>query len=287
MLHGYAGTRDHGGGPAGVRSYGRDKSGTKLYRFNSLGFRGEEHDPGAAATIFVCGCSHSFGTGLDEEEAWPHRFKRVWAARRGLAAGAVNLLNFSQGAASNDYIARTLLGQVARARPDLVVAQFTSMNRAEAFADGDPFTIGPWLWPGASLLRRFLTVPWARKAAVLSRVRSAGGYARFYSPESGFSNAVRNILLVQSACRAMRVPCAISWLEHERLRDPAFLGNAALAPLARLLDPACVADFGIVDPDLRVDAAADGRHAGPRTHAAFADRLLGFVERAATEGLRS
>ena len=283
MLHGYAGTRDHGGGPHGLRSYGRDKSGTKLYRFNSLGFRGEEPDPRAAATIFVCGCSHTFGTGLDAEEAWPHRFKLAWAERRGLAADEVNLLNFSQGAASNDYVARTLLAQCAEVRPDLVVAQFTSMNRAEAFADGEPFTIGPWLWPGASLWRRFLAVPWAQKAAVLSRMRSAAGYARFYSPESGFANAVRNILLVQSACRAMGIPCAITWSEHELLRDPEFLANPALASLVRLVDPGCVADFGIRDPDVCVDAAADGRHAGPRTHAAFAERLLAFVERAAPE----
>jgi hypothetical protein len=118
-------------------------------------------------------------------------------------------------------------------------------------------------------------------------MRRAAGYARLYSPELGFANAVRNILLVQSACRAAGVRCAITWSEHGRLRDPEFLGNASLALLVRLIDPGCFADFGIRDPEFCVDAAADGRHAGPRSHAAFAARLVEFVERSAPVGRSS
>ena len=70
---------EDGGPPAdgtngAVRMYGADRSGLKSYRFNSLGFRGEEPDPAAAVRILVCGCSHGFGTGLDVGES--HRVSR-------------------------------------------------------------------------------------------------------------------------------------------------------------------------------------------------------------------
>ena len=107
MLKAYSGswTREHfgsAGRPHVLSTYGTDRSGTKAYRFNSLGFRGEEHNPDAAATIFVCGCSNAFGLGLNVEETWVHRFKLEYAEKRGLEPSDVNVLKFSQGAATND-----------------------------------------------------------------------------------------------------------------------------------------------------------------------------------------
>jgi hypothetical protein len=283
-LRAYAGPRadEHlaaAGSPHTLAVYGSDTSGTKAYRFNSLGFRGEEHDPAARATIFVCGCSITFGTGLDAEETWAHRFKLGWAERRGLAPADVNLLNFSHGGASNDYIARTLVEQCARVRPTLVVAQFTVMNRAEAYALGEPFSIGLGLWPSWSLWWRFLGVPWSKKRMVFERMRIARGYARSYTPELGFANALRNILLLQSFCRARGIDCVMSWSDHWRLADERFGRNETFAPLVALLDRTRLCDFSIRDPDLRTDAAADGGHPGPRSNAAFAERLLAFHER--------
>ena len=284
MLRAYTGPRkgEHvgaAGAPHSLSAYGADRSGTKTYGFNSLGFRGEEHDPAARATIFVCGCSMTFGTGLDATETWSHRFKLGYAERHGLAPSEVNVLNFAQGGASSDYVARTLLSQCAQVRPTLVVAQFPVMSRAEGYESGVPFSIGMGLLPSWSLWRRFLRVPWAKKRAVLGRMRLASGYARSYTSEMGFANALKNILLVQSYCRTQGIRCVMSWADHRLLDDARFAGNEALAPLIALLDRTCLTGFSIHDEDLRTDTAADGIHPGPRSNAAFADRLLAFLDR--------
>jgi hypothetical protein len=284
MLKAYSGmrTREHFGatpGPHVLSTYGTDRSGTKSYRFNSLGFRSEEHDPDAAATIFVCGCSNAFGLGLNVEESWVHQFKLAYAAERGLNPSDVNLLNFSQGAASNDYITRTLLTQCAQVRPDLVIAQFSPMYRCESYVDGQPFCIGTGLW-GISAWVRFLAVPWTMKSTVMRRIWRASGHARRYSPESGLADTLRNMLLLQFYCRANGIRCVMTWSDRRRLDDPALRDNPALAPLIALLDRACLCDFAIRDPDILTDAAADGRHPGPATNAAFAARLLDFHDRA-------
>jgi hypothetical protein len=178
MLEVYSGSRprEHFGstGPPHVSAtYGTDQSGTKSYQFNSLGYRGEELDPAAAATIFVCGCSHTFGVGLNLEETWVHRFKLAYAESHRLDPAAVNVLNFSEGGASNDYITRTVLTQCAQVRPDLVIAQFSQMSRSEAFVDGEPYSIGPWYSLSLSAWRRILHVPWKHKRTVLRRMWQA------------------------------------------------------------------------------------------------------------------
>lgn len=83
-----------------VRRYGKDQSGTKGYRFNSLGFRGEDVSMDAAKRIFACGCSITFGEGLDLEETWSAQFQKKYAARYGIHASTVNLLNFGESGAS-------------------------------------------------------------------------------------------------------------------------------------------------------------------------------------------
>jgi hypothetical protein len=283
MLKAYSGTtREHFGGngrPHVLSTYGTDHSGTKSYHFNSLGFRGEEHDPDAAATIFVCGCSNAFGLGLNLEETWVHHFKLAYAEKRGLNASDVNVLNFSQGGASNDYITRTLLTQCSQVRPDLVVAQYAPIYRCESFVDGQPYSIGTGLW-GISMWVRFLAVPWAIKSTAMRRIWQASGHNRRYSVESGLADSLRNMLLLQFYCRANGIRCVMTWSDLRRLDDEVLRDNPALAPLIAMLDPACLCNFAIRDPDILTDAAADGRHPGPATNAAFAARLLEFHDRA-------
>jgi hypothetical protein len=60
MLLQYSGDRERDhfgptGPPHTILTYGQDLSGTKTYHFNSLGFRGDEFDPGARVKIFACG----------------------------------------------------------------------------------------------------------------------------------------------------------------------------------------------------------------------------------------
>lgn len=286
MLRSYSGDRgrEHvsgAGAPRATAVYGRDQTRTKVYGFSSLGFRSEEYDPDASVTIFVCGCSNAFGTGLNVEETWAHRFKLAYAAKHGYAPQDVNVLNFSQGGASNDYISRTLLSQCAEVTPHLILAQFTTRIRTEGFANAQPFSIGAGMWPSWSLCRRFLGVAQEHKRAVFSRLRCAAGYSQYYSAELGFLNALRNILLVQCYCQANGIACVMSWRDHRHLADPEFADNPALAPFVKLIDRTMLADFAIGDPDICVDRAADHRHPGPLANAAFAARLLDFHERTA------
>src|SRR4051812_27827148 len=116
MLHPFIGYRagEHfgTGAPRILTKYDTDQSGTKTYRFNSLGFRGEEFNPDARKHIFCCGCSYLVGVGLDYEETVLSHFKRAYANAWRLREQDVNLLNFSMASASNDYIARTLVSQI-------------------------------------------------------------------------------------------------------------------------------------------------------------------------------
>ena len=72
-----------------------DQSGKIKYRYNSLGFRGEDYDENARFHIFVCGASDDFGLGLNEEDTWWHQFKLRYAQQKQVDPSAVNHLNFS------------------------------------------------------------------------------------------------------------------------------------------------------------------------------------------------
>src|SRR5215831_16546203 len=105
--------------------------GDCLYHFNSLGYRGEAFDPAARLKIFVAGCSYSFGLGVPQEQTWPVLLKQQLADKLGVPLEQANLQNFSQIGASNGYIARTIVRQCDRVRPDLAVIAFTHRQRAE------------------------------------------------------------------------------------------------------------------------------------------------------------
>jgi len=267
-----------------ARTYASDLSGTKTYQFNACGFRGEDLDPKAAARIFVCGASYAFGTGLEWEETWGYHLKVGVARHLELDASRVNLLNFSQSLASADYITRTLLAQCAVVRPDLVVAHYSVMSRAEYFLRGAAVgvmpTYFPWyrrwwaLRPGwKRRLFRLLPGPGDR-AAASARLQTWDHYARLYSAEKAFVSTLTNILLLQSYCRAHGINCLISWVEHDRLREKRFSENLAISPLIDLLDGECFCPFSLVDADICMDVAADGIHPGVRSNQVFAERLL-------------
>ena len=147
MLHPYSGRlgkyrfASEGKGATRVTEF---EGGTTTYSFNSLGYRGDEFDPEAPVKLFVCGCSYTFGAGLDDEETWAHLFRQKLADHHGLPATSVNLINFAEGGASNDYITRTLIEQSSRVRPDVIVAGFTYMNRFELFDQTTAWNFGSW-----------------------------------------------------------------------------------------------------------------------------------------------
>ena len=272
-LHPYVGmrTREHGrsDGPRSSATYGTDTSGAKTYRFNTLGFRGEEYDPQADFHLFACGCSVTVGTGLDLDETWP--------AVLGAALGpGVNVLNFAEEGASNDYITRTLLTQCAAVKPDLAVAMFTNAARAETFARGRALPLHPlYARPGteAVMLGRLEASadgPPPEVQQIMQDLRDkAEGFYTFYEDAFGVMSMVRNMLLLQLFCADRGVPLRMTGFDTRKLST--YATDPILGPMIDLLDPEVFVPFDYRD---LVDRAADGSHPGPASNANFAARIL-------------
>jgi hypothetical protein len=265
MLLPYKGSRrrEHfgpdGKGAYTTTTYGLDKAEAKTYYFNSLGFRGEEFDPDAPLKLFVCGCSNSFGVGVELEETWAYLFKEKLAESRGLEGSSVNLMNFSQGGASNDYIARTLVEQSARVRPDVIVAGFTHSQRFELLDHEMSFTFG------AVDFKEY-----ARQGGHYAELQRLGEFLFLGADDIQKKlRAIRNILLVQYFCRSREIPFVFFLFESLRRDDlPAALSTPATQALFEEIDLDALAP---IEPDIRVDRAADGLHPGPRSQELLAD----------------
>ena len=252
--------------------YSLDQSGTKLYTFNSLGFRGEELDLNAKKRIFACGCSMTFGEGLDLEETWPHRFKEKYANRYGYNAEEVNLLNFGEPGASNDQIVRTILPQCSVLRPDLLLIQFTYLGRTEYLSRSIVAKVGPWVIDKTGQEQDSV---WLRN--LRDPVKS---YYAFYTNEWGFASAVKNILLVQSYCQAHAIRYLFWWVidrEKERWKRSE---NPVCVALHSLVDLTYFCDISV--DILELDRAADKIHPGPRAHKGIADELFALHESSMT-----
>jgi len=265
MLHPYSGARrrEHfgpdGTGSYSSTTYGFDESNTKTYRFNSLGFRGEEFDPDAPVKLFVSGCSNTFGVGVDLEESWPFLFKQKLAEQRDLPAPSVNLMNFSQGGASNDYVTRTLLEQSAQARPDVIVAGFTHMRRFELLDETTGFHIG---------------------AIKLEELEQAGGRYAELKRRAEFLilgsdeiqqkvQMIKNVLLLQYFCRSRDIPLVFFFFEQWQRED--LPGALSVPSTEALYEQIEFGGFVPIERALRVDRAADGLHPGPRSQEVLAE----------------
>jgi hypothetical protein len=229
---------------------GRDDASTKVYRLNSLGYRGEEFDPEASLKLFVCGCSNTFGLGVELEESWPFLFKQKLAQQRGLPESSVNLMNFAEIGASNDYISRTLIEQSARVRPDLIVAAFTYWNRFELLDRAQSVGYGPW--------RVEQDVP--------DDLTKRAKYLLLGTDTSQEKiRLIRNVLLLQYFCQNKDIPFVFLFVQP-LARSDLF---AALAPLFEEADLA--SSTSIAPYILTVDRAVDGTHPGPRAHGLVAE----------------
>ena len=247
-------------------AWGSDTSGVKTYSFNSLGFRGEDYRPCAVRRVFVCGCSHTFGTGLNEEEAWPSVFKRRYAIALGIPEKDVNLLNFADAGASNDYICRTTIVQIAASRPDALAVLFTYKNRSEHWEGEQTRALGPWVLDATADCN-----PWVGDR---ERYRElAAAYYDLYSDELGTVQTLKNILLVQEFCRVRKIPFVLASLESRGLYTDT-RHESGPQPLLGLLERSRFAELNIHDRDMQIDRAADGLHLGPQSHALIGKRLF-------------
>ena len=202
-----------------TRHYGTDFSGRVSYKFNDLGFRGEEFRPNAKFHVFVCGPSEGAGVGLNDSETWYSKVKQDIAKIKNLPLEDINLMNFSQAGASTDYVIRVLIAQANCFKPDLIIACPGAKNRIEytdhfSATDSDRITvnINPHL---NHLLTENRNLPTGNKLSQLSNfqldqlTRITLGYYHYYTPEIGTMNQLRNYLTLQNYCKNNNIPYLI------------------------------------------------------------------------------
>ena len=257
----------------------------RTYRFNRLGFRGADPDPSATHRVYVFGESHAFGYFVDHEEAWPSRFLDLWREHHRLDDSTVEMLNFADPGASNASIARMVVSQCSARRPDLVLVHFADVRRSEVLLDGRPHRIGPWLL-GDQAARAAREAPGdlpATLGELIERGRSyfrhsLGPTERWMSPVPDTTcilEALRDILLVQSFCRAQGLRLVATCDRMEDLRALAPQKHPILAPLVAALDPTTLCNFGIWSMGAPGDDEAAG-HASRDRHARFARAMFDF-----------
>jgi hypothetical protein len=235
--------------------------GAKTYSFNSLGYRGEEFDPDSPVKLFVCGCSYTFGDGLELEESWPFLFKERLAKQHGLPASSVNLMNFSEGGASNDYITRILITQSARVRPDMMVAAFTNMRRFELIDETVAFPFGSW---GMDVyLEKYSQTGHAHMA-------KNGEFVFLGTDENQEKlRMIKNVLLLQYFCRSRDIPFIFLFMESLVRNDlPSALSIPTTQPLYEEIDLDLLVP---IERAMKVDLAADEIHPGPRSQELMAE----------------
>jgi hypothetical protein len=214
------------------------------YSFNSLGYRGPEFErsSGDGAILFV-GDSNTFGLGMPYERLWT---SLVTGSVAELQKRRVHQFNLGFGATGSDYVAMVIHQSIDALRPDAVCVLWPSRARIT--------------WFHTPRRQVFFLPEW--KPGIDTAEHDA--FLRLATDAQGFFNFVRNFQLVRSRLAERGIPY--------------FWG--LLDPLPTdILDAYTGLDghVGSWDP---VDKARDGRHAGIRTHAAFAAAMVDAMERA-------
>ena len=245
-----------------LSKYGNDKSNTKSYTFNSAGFRSEELNPNATFKLFVCGCSYTFGTGLNVEESWPFLFKQHLAEYRDISLASINLLNFSQGGASNDYIVRTLIEQISytQIQPDLIIVGFTSLNRFEFFDEIDNIVY--------QFLPQIIEKKKSRERAEKMR-RAAELYLAGTNENYEIIRFAKNVLLLQSYCKNKRIPMIFLFFPLKE-SESSFLSKISTPYTASILGEIEMQYCVPLSNKMFVDKAADNAHPGSKSQVLIA-----------------
>lgn len=265
----YLGALDHPRGEAAVFDQttglfrsprrGSDHPETeRAYEFNSLGFRGSEYDPNAPFRVFVCGCSYTFGMGVDTDETWPVVFTRLAAAELGVPVERSLVQNFSQIGASNNYLARTLVKQCDLAPPTLAIAAFTHVSRTEYLDGKELINLGYWNIGPDRLDPAESDSPGKR-------------FFRQYSHHSGLQNLLVNMIFFQKAMESRGIPYIVVRAEKESFEGIQEKIPIALSDYYQVLDKSRISRASIRRPGIRVDTA--DRHPGPQSHERFAQAL--------------
>ncbi len=268
-------------------SFGEDRFGRRSYRFNRLGYRGEESIPEAPHKVFAFGESHAFGYFVDFDQCWPSRFVKLWCERESVEPTDVNYLNFADPGTSNASIARAVVCQCSAVRPDLVLVHFADLARSEVVLNGRQHRIGPWLeQEGARLADQAARGQESLPETFAELIERGAGFLRFALGEKTSTwlalevdptcliENLRSILLVQYFCKAQKIPLVATCEAIAPLDSPHKQEDPTVGPLARCLDREVICDFNIWS--VGGDLSDDPNHAGPERHDRFARAMLDF-----------
>jgi hypothetical protein len=221
------------------------------YEFNSLGYRGPEFErrPGEAAVMFV-GDSNTVGVGMPWEGMWTTRITQRLEERWGKPVRQCNLGWLGTG---SDYAAMMVHQAVDVIRPDAVFVLWSFTSRITWFA---------------SPRRQVHFLP---EQAEREDSREHSAYLRLASESQGFFNFVRNFTLVRE--RLLRQSIPFYWGTVEQFQRSMLEAYLPLDNYAGPLE--------------KLDLARDARHAGSKSHAAFAERLIATLDRQAANGATS
>ncbi|CAB4128169.1 hypothetical protein UFOVP112_10 [uncultured Caudovirales phage] len=189
---------------------------TVTYNFNELGYRGTWTESDLPNSIWCFGDSQTAGMGLHEVDLWSTLLEKQLNKRT---------INLGIGGASNDTIARTLVSATAQYRPSAICVLLSGPNRREIICDNGKSTFFPQAIEFIDSIDKNL-------------------FKHYVDSVDDTSNRVnydKNLLLIQSRCRAMSIPLIV-------LDFTVHVWNIA-----------------------QDDCALDGMHVGPKTHYAIAD----------------
>ena len=246
--------------------YGNDKTQKIKYKFNSLGFRGEEYNPNAKKLIYVGGASITFGTGLRYEDCFVSKFKEILADSNTINEQEINVLNFSVGGASNDLIVRTIMRQSSTLNPDLIVVYFAPNNRTEYVDDENVILM---VNPNKSIL-------------LLEENHEMASYYAYYTQELGFVNLLKNLLILQFFCKNNNIDLVVVLHDIKLLTSNSFLLNPFCNNFINLIDKDHICNFILEKLDDAEDAkqrkleGKKGGHPGVLSNKTFAEKVADF-----------
>jgi len=279
----YSGSRlkEHQAGKI-VSRYGTDQSGLVEYRFNSLGFRGEEYDPDAEFRVLICGSSTAFTTGVPDEDTWWHMLKAPLAAQKGISPDAINVLNFAEGGCSYDYVSRVTLTQAERVRPDIIVISTGAIKCGELITDkieeiaDRGFNISRGLMkyarnPDPESLK-VPDNPDIGLDAWREIFHKAVSYFGFNTGSTFLLDALKNLYIVQAYCESRNIPFVCWARKRDSLQTQLAQRNLS-KPVSEFLELINVSRVLSLDID-NIDKANDGLHPGPRAQAFIASEVM-------------
>ncbi len=231
-----------------VYAFDNEDDGSVVYKFNSLGFRGDDPDP-EKPTIVVVGHNNALGVGLNIEDSWPWKFKKRYEEHHNCE---VNLLNFSQYNASNETISNMVISQLSTLRPVALLVDYNLISFKELFDEnGKPFTVTPWDEGETSEL-----------------------YYYMYNPTNAAADTINSMLLVQNFCQAYSIPYVCGWLERANCDEVFDSISTIVSCLSDKVDWKKFCNVSPFDKPVFKDISRDGFSIGAETSTAYAEKLF-------------